>query len=397
MLPCSTLVDVFRINMSASKIELNDVISCAEQGFNYAKTADFLGVNKSSVVRFAEKHNIVFKGKRGRFSDDPNFISKVIKMYDDGLMGDDIAEELCINRKTVFSILGENHRLRTTTENYNIKGRTIRSSAFSDAGNDRLAAYFYGWLVTDGCLLDNGSVELSLQSDDREVLIRLKEFLDCSANICDKTITKDNGKFYKSSRLAFRDNQIVKDLKVLGMEPRKSCKEKLPTFDWKYGKTAKDFWQGVIEGDGCIADYDKCGLVNLVGSQELLEGFREFCEDVIGTKKNVAISKVKTCRDEFRSIRYNNNDARLICEYLYTDTVFKLDRKYLKALSVISKETVRISKRKNYIYLIKKSGKYEARCPIKNGKMVQIGTFNTIEEALLHRDDFTELYKSLAN
>ena len=381
--------------MGVSKIELNDVIYYSNQGLNYAKTAELLGVNKSSVKRFAEKHGIVFKGKRGRFTNDPVFISEVISLYNKGLMGDDIAEKLDVNRKTVFSILKDNHKIRTTTENYNIKGRTIRSDAFSDAGNDRLAAYFYGWLVTDGCLLDKGSVELTLQSDDKEILVKFKEFLNCSVNIWDTGSTGKNGKSYKASRFSFRDSKIIEDLKCLGMEPRKSCNEKLPTFDWKYGKTAKDFWQGVIEGDGCIGDYDKAGLVNLVGSQELLEGFREFCEDVIGTKKNVSISKVKTCRDEFRSIRYNNNDAKLICEHLYSDTVFRLERKYVKALSLIEKEISRKSKRKNGIYFIQKTGRYEARFSIGNGKTLHIGTFNSHELATEHRDDFVALYELL--
>lgn len=384
--------------MKVIKLLLEDIIKCADQGLNYSATSKLLGVNRSSVRKFAIKHGVVFGGIRGEYFKDKDFITKVIGMYDSGLMGRQIATELGVCAGTIFEIIKSNHTPRTITENYNIKGRTIRSDAFSFTATERLAAYFYGWLVTDGCISDKGSIEIGLQEQDKYLLEKFKEFLNCSTNIStSKSTLKTTNKTYYSAKLTFRDEQIYNDLLSLGIEPRKSCKEKLPTFDWKYGPTAKDFWQGVIEGDGSICDYDKYGLVALVGSEELLLGFREYCEDVIGVKQGIRIFSSKGCREDFKTIRYNNKDALLIAKHLYTDTVFRLERKYVRALSLIKKETIRMNRPNKFIYFSKRYNKYDVRSPSIKGKSLHLGSFNTVEEAIKHRDEFLELYEYLLN
>lgn len=382
--------------MGVQKLDIDSVKNLAVRGVNYAQAAKELSVSRSTVRRFAEKHNIVFSGKRGRYFDDPSFISEVIRMYDSGMMGDDIADFLSVNRKTVFSILRENHKLRSISENYTVKGRTIKSNSFSDAGNDRLAAYFYGWLLTDGCMSDNGRVEISLQYADREVIERLKEFLNCSVNISDtSSINTNTGKRHKVSRFSFSDPQIISDLKSLGMTPRKSCKEKLPSFDWKNGKTAKDFWQGVIEGDGCIACYKNKGIVGLVGSEELLSGFKEYCKDVVGVRGDPSIHSNPNTSADFRSITYSGKDAALICKHLYSDIVSKLQRKYDKAMIVIENHEKLQATKTKFITYKESSSKYEVRTPSINGKVRFLASFDTLKEAEDNRDEFLELYRQM--
>lgn len=379
--------------MGVQKLDFESVKKLAEDGLNYAESAKILGVNRSTVRKFAEKNSIIFSGKRGSYFDNPSFISDVITMYDSGMMGDDIADFFSVNRKTVFEILRQNHKLRSISENYFVKGRTIKSNAFSDTANDRLAAYFYGWLLTDGCLSDKGVVQIALQSRDIKILEGMKDFLNCSTNISNGfKLNTNTGKRHESSRLSFSDPQISLDLKSLGMEPRKSCKEKLPTFDWKNGKTAKDFWQGVIEGDGCIASYDRIGIVNLVGSEELLSGFKEYCESVVGVKGNPAIHSRGDTTEDFRTLTYSGTDAALICNHLYTDTVFRLDRKYEKAMSVIKKNQERQSSKTKFITYKKSTSKYEVRTPSINGKVRFLAAFDTLKEAEDNRDEFLELY-----
>jgi len=166
--------------MKVIKLLLEDIIKCADQGLNYSATSKLLGVNRSSVRKFAIKHGVVFSGIRGEYFKDKNFITKVIGMYDSGLMGRQIATELGVCAGTIFEIIKSNHTPRTITENYNIKGRTIRSDVFSFTATERLAAYFYGWLVTDGCMSDKGNIEIGLQEQDKYLLEKFKEFLNCS-------------------------------------------------------------------------------------------------------------------------------------------------------------------------------------------------------------------------
>lgn len=46
--------------MKVIKLLLEDIIKCADQGLNYSATSKLLGVNRSSVRKFAIKHRDEF-------------------------------------------------------------------------------------------------------------------------------------------------------------------------------------------------------------------------------------------------------------------------------------------------------------------------------------------------
>lgn len=372
------------------------ITQMASDGFNYADVANELGVNKSSVRRYAISNNINFIGLRFNSEVDTDVCAKVIQMYKDGFTGDQITAVCSLNRKTVYSILNKENLINK--QRYNYKRGKINDNAFSDFENDRLAAYFYGWIVTDGCLSDEGNISLALQSCDGYIVNKLLEYVGSNRKASDRNIVRGD-KVYTASRGSFCDKIIIKRLVDQGLSPRKSGKEVLPKFNWLNGKTSKDFWQGCLEGDGWVFVNEKQRQIGLLGSDELLLGFIKFCEDVCGVKKGKTPNRLYNT-DKIKQVSYNNNDAMLIAKTVWNDTAFRLERKYALSQLLISSETKR-QERFSTKYICEKNGKFLVSVLVKHkfslgkSKPIFLKTVHSLSEAQELRDEFLDLYEQM--
>lgn len=271
----------------------------------------------------------------------------------------------------------------------------MNDNAFYDFENDRLAAYFYGWILTDGCLSDKGNISLALQSNDEYIVNRLLEYVGSNRKANEHKIVRGD-KVCLSSRGSFCDKIIIERLVAQGLSPRKSGKETLPNFNWLDGKTSKDFWQGCLEGDGWVFVKGKQRQIGLLGSEELLTGFIKFCEDICGVIKGKKPKKLYNT-DKIKQVSYNNNDAVLIAKTIWTDTVMRLDRKCELSKELILSETLR-QERFHTKYISETNGRFSVSVLLKhrfsNGKSkpVYLKSFNSLKEAQDTRDEFLELY-----
>jgi len=366
------------------------ILELASQGLNNRQIATEIGVSPTSLRYFIKINNIKLSDGRATRVTDEVLMQSIVDYYVGGLASRKIAKLLKVSETTVSKILRlKNIKMRDIYESWEANGRTISKTAFSDFDNDRLAAYFYGWLVTDGCIHESKPcVSIGLKASDGYMVEAFKEYIgsSCQTHLVEQKKLK---KFVV--QFSVSDKRIADCLRAQGMEARKSCKEKLPKFDWLYGKTAKDFWQGAIEGDG----YIRCGRsneLNLLGSDELLDGFRQFCEKVVGveTKREIKATKHSP---SLKSISYFSNDAAKIAKYLWTDTVQRLERKYEIAVALQERMQVLNSKVHSYVCRTQ-HGTYSAM-PRVGGKIVSLGTFKTKELAEAHRDEFLDLYNEL--
>jgi len=362
----------------------------AAKGVNTRQIALSLGLERGSVRYYVKVNNIEIVNGKETVVSDKQLLASIVTQYESGAPAWKVAEQLGVNIKSVYKVLKANGtKLRDNYEMWEVNGRTISKTAFSDFDNDRLAAYFYGWLVTDGCIHESKhAVSIGLKASDGYMVEAFKNYVGSSC----KTHLVEHKKLKKFVvQFSVSDKRIADCLRAQGMEARKSCKEKLPKFDWLYGKTAKDFWQGAIEGDG----YIRCGRsneLNLLGSDELLDGFRQFCEKVVGveTKREIKATKHSP---SLKSISYLSNDAAKIAKYLWTDTVQRLERKY--EIAVALQERMKVLNSKVHSYVCRtQHGTYSAM-PRVGGKIVSLGTFKTKELAEAHRDEFLDLYNEL--
>lgn len=368
----------------------------AAEGHTYASVARLLDLQKSTVRRHSIKNNIYFPNRQIKIQENADISNSIVELYSKGFSGHQIADKFEINKKTVYNVLNANGTLNPDRFNYSRRGGVLSETAFFDFNNDRLAAYFYGWLLTDGCLSDEGCVSISLKESDKYIVDEFIRYLGLSRKSLFST-TIANGKEYGNYSTSIKDKIIAGRLSKQGLEPRKSGKEKLPKFDYLFGKTAKDFWQGCVEGDGWIS-LKGASQIGLLGSDELLKGFIEFCEKVCRVKIGKIPMRLYNT-DKIKQVKFYNDDAMKIAKVLWQDTVLRLERKYNLAKELIDAETER-QKRYATKYVSFHNGIYEVSVLIKQinsekAKPVYLGRCKTLPEAQDLRDEFMSLYEDM--
>jgi len=240
-------------------------------------------------------------------------------MYDvNNIPSTEIAEKYNCSPDTILRILrAEGVEIKKHTDFKFYKGYRIDDDAFSDI-HDEQCAYFYGWILTDGCLR-NKSVSLELCSKDEEVLVNLKNYLNSSNNIRYRSrVDTRTGNTYHQCSFSFSHEIILNRLLSLGLTHKKSLQEKCPD-DFRLNR---HFWRGVIEGDGHVSSTSD--RVELCGGLELVTAFADYCRTIYPDcspmfRKNGKMDIVRI---------YRKAACKVILDNLYSDCSVKLTRKY---------------------------------------------------------------------
>lgn len=249
-------------------------------------------------------------------------------------------------------------------------------------------AYWLGFLYADGCInryykndkLRNMNLEIGLCYKDRS---HIQNFLDCiesNITIRDKII-KLNGKEYKSSRVNVCSKKICYDLINLGCTPNKTYTLKFPTKDIVPKQYMRDFIRGYFDGDGCISTSNAEGhtiSINFTGMESFLNDLNDFLYEnkIIRKKGYVNYYKERTVACSL--FIYGKDTIKEVLDYLYKDSEMHLDRKYKKYLDYY-KDYQDIDK--HGVYYNKRSKKYVSTICL-NGKKIELGTFDKIENAI---------------
>lgn len=126
--------------------------------------------------------------------------------------------------------------------------------------NNSLNAYWLGFLMADGCILEYHNkkthklkamaLQLTLSQSDVQHVELFKHDIESEAPI---TINKIKGKNknYYSSKIVICNTNICRDLIQLNCVPRKSLIVKYPINKIPY-EYERDFIRGYFDGDGCI-------------------------------------------------------------------------------------------------------------------------------------------------
>lgn len=204
------------------------------------------------------------------------------------------------------------------------RDQTARHDAFSALCKE--SAYWIGFLLADGCVTDTGGRQLvvSLKAADRGHLEKLKAFLGSTNAIQEFDAAAGNGKVYPTCRFAIRSQELINDLAEWGIVPRKSQRES-PHADLV---ADRDFWRGVVDGDGYLGlSKSKTSVIlqpkfELVGSEELVKAFASFAKAAL----DVDLTPRK--KRSVWSVACSANPALKIVKALYKDADVYLDRKY---------------------------------------------------------------------
>lgn len=189
--------------------------------------------------------------------------------------------------------------------------------------------YWLGFLFADGWIRDNSSIGLSLCGEDKDHVEKFRNFVNLYNPV---HIAVNNG--YTSAAVEFRSRDMASKLVSYGIVPRKSliCKILHPdlTLD-------RDFWRGVIDGDGClhITQQGRLRVTLASGSKEFITQFKNF---IVATVLNFN-GGVCTSLGRCFVIHINGHDAIKLIKYLYKNPCESLHRKQKIANWVMSNES----------------------------------------------------------
>lgn len=311
------------------------IIEMAANGAHLRKIATSLGLDSASVYYHVCKHGIELVNGRYTVQNNQALVDEIITMQQQGFTYAEIQSKTGVKQDTVGNILTINKIEKLTSSQSYRNRHPINENAFQDFTTEE-SVYWYGWLVTDGCIGDKNNLALGLQGIDVEMVQRFADYIKPG------TIVKVRTNFHKqlqrnvdAATFSITNKMLADRLRGQGLEPRKSCIESLPKFDWLNGEYAAVFWRACVEGDGYISKDVKEPKISLVGGEELLNGFIKYCEVHCGTKPNKKLYKRKYGDPNFRILEFNCSDAVKVMNKLWSSGSIFLERKQAIVQSVL--------------------------------------------------------------
>jgi len=253
---------------------------------------------------------------------------KVLELYKEGKAQIFIERELNMTRKTIRTVLNEAGIMRTKSQQFRVsRGNTLDDTVF-DSINE-FSAYWIGFLLADGSLTkETNSIQLKLSVVDIKHLEKIKQFFNCTNKITKHimeggTIGTRKIKDREMGYIAVHSDKLVERLKYFGFDSYKSQSAHIhPEL-----QNNKDFWRGLIDGDGCISLKKGKPTIHLCGTLNVIEGFIKFVQDNI-TPTNCKARKTK---DDVYQVVFEYKKGREVINYLYNNSNIYLDRKFEKA------------------------------------------------------------------
>lgn len=322
----------------------NEIRKLASDGKSVIEISNILALESTSVSYHCRTSGISVRN--GKFTiEDKEQENKIIALHRDGFTYDEIATQLNMPPKRIPKVLDKHGEAkRTTLESYRLN-YTIDSSVFTDF-EDAETVYWYGWLLTDGCVSDKNSISLSLKAEDGYIVEKFRDYMKSTAKInYSNYFHKQLQRNVEQVSFSVMSKDTADKLRLQNMEPRKSCKERLPNFDWLDGSQAKVFWRAVMEGDGYVSNFENRNPeISLVGSEELLNGFKKFIIKHCGVNEDRELKKRNYGDQNFRLVSYSGVNALKVMKHLWEDCKgLCLERKRLRAIGNITKFAHRLT------------------------------------------------------
>ena len=195
---------------------------------------------------------------------------------------------------------------------------------FFDIIDTEEKAYWLGFLCADGYInTGRGFVTLTLSTRDREHLNSYKKALKYEGVIYDE-VSK-----YCRSTIRISSRPLSKSLSDKGVVQAKSLILKPPT-QYVPKDLLRHFWRGMVDGDGYIGH--KKGVLELIGTEDVVRAFKEFCKDFSSADP----TPYHRTNPKTWSIMYCGNlSVAAIVTELYRDSKVFLDRKQKRAEAVV--------------------------------------------------------------
>lgn len=194
-----------------------------------------------------------------------------------------------------------------------MKKLRLNENVFNEITPD--SAYWIGFLMADGCIWRN-TVILEVGEKDKKHIQKFKEFMESEHKISERVIKRENKEFL-AYRLSFANDKVVSDLEKHGVVSKKSLTAVALGLE-----NNKDFWRGVIDGDGSLGEDKGKFFIDLYGSLPLLTQYKEYVLNNGFTFKGSILKKKSIYR-----IKIKNEKTAELVRHFYQGASSYLDRK----------------------------------------------------------------------
>lgn len=189
------------------------------------------------------------------------------------------------------------------------------------------SGYWIGFLITDGSITDR-VLRVAVDVRDRGHLEKLKLFLQSGHNIEDRERRYKNKSGLRiNSIIQIGSKDLVEALEGYGFTSNKTFTTSAPA----KLRCDRDFWRGVVDGDGSVTLSGGHARIGVYGAQTLVAQFLVYARGIHSTKASVRP------HGKISRVRISGRAALAIICKLYRDCEYALDRKALKAAMLLEK------------------------------------------------------------
>lgn len=205
--------------------------------------------------------------------------------------------------------------------------KRVDSNYFENIDSEE-KAYWLGFLTADGYVSNDNRIELCLAEIDYEHILKYKEAIKSEHAVSPKII-KLNNKEFLSYRISIKDTKMANDLKIHGLNSKKSYNAIIP--DTIPKELMRHYIRGLFDGDGSIYNGANGINISLVsGSEQMIEDFNKEIKEHLDIDMNVRIS-----RSLHETRLFSQYKVKTLLKWMYKDSTVFLDRKYNKAFAVL--------------------------------------------------------------
>ena len=264
-------------------------------------------------------------------------INNILYLYCDEMKSmRKIADYYHVNVSVIKRILKE-HDI-TIRDNNLYKSKNINENYFKEIDSED-KAYFLGLIYADGCVTrNNKTFSIKLNESDEDIIYKMRECFESEHSIVHAVNTNGFSNYTKYSMLSINNENFVSHLIDKGVVMNKSKVLKFP-----YNKIPEElirhFIRGYFDGDGSVyyTYHEDVICISFVGTEDMLNGILKYLKKVCGTDAHLHKYKNK----EIYDLKIGgNNQVKKIFNYLYDDTSYYLNRKYLKFVNFFNKDLV---------------------------------------------------------
>jgi hypothetical protein len=194
--------------------------------------------------------------------------------------------------------------------------------------------YFLGLAISDGHMSLNtrnrGKLQIELKDTDCDILEKLQDNIKVFTSISSRTRSSNFSKSFTSKTLRICDKGFRDFMIENGMPYGSKINVKIPV-SLEFNP---HFWRGFIDGDGSlgITSNNKCFIALTTKSEYVAVAFCKLVRKITGVKKTMNRNK----RDAVYNFVVFNEDAQKLVHFLQYQNDISLNRKKLRAMSVLS-------------------------------------------------------------